>query len=327
MRALFVALALLFTITMGYAQQKTSAKKKSATTKSATTTRKSTTTTVKKTPAKPQSTTLTRYQSTTTAPIEFPSTAATNEPMDPVKKQEMYDELHGVKAKPATIETSAGKNDRRNRRGRNAKPTDVGVMPADSASTTETVTRPPNRYGIENAGSEARMHIGVRAGGNYNTLLDQPTGISIDPTYGFHGGIVFLFGRGGIAFQPEINFNQDYTKVLNPGTLKTDNVSVSSLVVPLLVKFQFGQQGRPRFFVNVGPYGTYAVDAQTTSLGYGGALGIGMGFPMGPGKFTVEARGYYALGDNSGVTEFGNVPGKPTVGQLSVGYLFPLGGR
>ena len=162
---------------------------------------------------------------------------------------------------------------------------------------------------------------------NYSTVLNPPAGATVDPIYGFHGGIVFLFGRGGIAFQPEINFNQDYVKVLNPGTLKKDNVSVSSLVVPLLVKFQFGQQGHPRFFVNVGPYGTYAVDAQTTTISYGGALGLGVGIPAGPGKLTLEARGYYALGDNSGVTEFAKVPYSPILGQLSVGYLFPLGGR
>ena len=314
MRALFVALALLFTITLGMAQQKTTAKKKPATRKPAAAAA------VKKVSTKPQSSTLTRYQSTTTAPIEFPSTAATTEPTDPVKQQQMYDELHGVKAKPATVETTTGKNSRNSRKAKDARPTDAGAA-------GETATRAANRYGVDNAGSEAKMHIGVRVGGNYSTLLDKPAGISIDPTYGFHGGIVFLFGRGGVAFQPEINFNQDYVKVLNLGTLKNDNVSVSSLVVPLLVKFQFGQQGHPRFFVNVGPYGTYAVDANTTSLGYGGALGIGMGFPMGPGKFTVEARGYYALGDNSGTTEFANVPGKPVLGQLSVGYLFPLGGR
>ncbi|MBO0931628.1 porin family protein [Fibrella aquatilis] len=322
MRALFVALALLFTTTLGMAQQKSTAKKKPTTT-----TRKSTMapSVVKKAPAKPQSTTLTRYQSTTTAPVEYPSTAATNEPLDPVKKQEMYDELHGVKAKPVTPET--GKNSRNTRKTKETKSTDTGTTPTDDRSTAETATRAANRYGVENAGFEAKMHIGVRAGGNYSTLLDKPAGVTIDPIYGFHGGIVFLFGRGGIAFQPEINFNQDYVKVLNPGTLKTENMSVSSLVVPLLVKFQFGQQGRPRFFVNVGPYGSYAVDANTTALEYGGALGLGMGFPMGAGKFTVEARGYYALGDNSGTTEFANVPGKPVLGQLSIGYLFPLGGR
>ena len=316
MRALFVALALLFTITLGMAQQKTTAKKKPTPRKPAAAVA------VRKAPTKPQSSTLTRYQSTTTAPIEYPSTAATTEPTDPVKQQQMYDELHGVKARPATVETTTGKNSRNSRKAKDAKPTDAGAT--DGRSTGETAIRAANRYDVENTGSEAKMHIGVRVGGNYSTFLDAK---GIDPIYGFHGGIVFLFGRGGIAFQPEINFQQDYVKVLNPGTLKNDNVSVSSLVVPLLVKFQFGQQGRPRFFVNVGPYGTYAVDAQTTSIGYGGALGVGMGFPMGPGKFTVEARGYYALGDNSGTTEFANVPGKPVVGQLSVGYLFPLGGR
>ena len=322
MRSLFVALALLLSISVGIAQQKTTKKK------SATTTRKATTTarTVKKEVAKPQSTTLTRYQSTTTAPLEFPSTQDTSASMDAVKKQQMYDELHGVKAKPMTPETSTGKNSRNSRKVKDAATQPGMGQPADGRSTAETATR-SGSYDAQRNTEEAKTYIGVRVGGNYSTLLSPPAGITIDPIYGFHGGIVFLFGRGGIAFQPEINFNQDYVKVLNPGTLKKDNVSVSSLIVPLLVKFQFGQQGHPRFFVNVGPYGTYAVDAQTTSISYGGALGLGVGIPAGPGKLTLEARGYYELGDNSGSTEFANVPYSPILGQLSVGYLFPLGGR
>ena len=101
MRTLFVALALLFSISLGMAQQKKTTKKKSTASKSSI----PSATTVKKAPAKPQSTTLTRYQSTTTAPLEFPSTDTTTESMDPVKRQAMYDELHGVKNTPVTPET------------------------------------------------------------------------------------------------------------------------------------------------------------------------------------------------------------------------------
>jgi hypothetical protein len=234
--------------------------------------------------------------------------------MDAAKKQQMYDELHGVKPQSTTPDTG--------KRGRDR-----------SRDADETATRADRRTASASAG-EAGTYIGVRAGGNYSTYLEKLRvsngvggffDVTPDPTYGFHAGIVFQFGRGGIAFQPEINFQQDYLKV------GTQTLSTSSLVVPLLAKFQFGQQGSTRFFVNVGPYGTYSLDSQPanseTVIGYGGALGLGVGIPAGSGKFTVEARGYYALGSTATGSEFGNVPGKPLLGQLSVGYLFPLGSR
>ena len=255
-------------------------------------------------PAEPAASTLT-----------FPSTEPDNAAaMDAAKKQQLYDELHGVKNQPMQPQTG---NDRRNR----------------SRNTAETATR---TTGAEPraARTEAGTYIGVRVGGNYNTFLEQlvidngtgsPVSVKPDTYYGFHAGVVFQFGRGGVAFQPEINFNRDQLKS------GTETLSFSSLVVPLLAKFQFGQQGNTRFFINAGPYASYSLESRVagekTQIGYGGALGLGVGIPAGPGKLTLEARGYYLLGaTNSGVA-FGDVPFKPLTAQLSVGYLFPLGGR
>jgi hypothetical protein len=170
---------------------------------------------------------------------------------------------------------------------------------------------------------EASSYVGVRVGGNYTTLLEQPFGVTINPWYGFHAGLVFQFGRGAVAFQPEINYNQDYFSV------GQNTISASSLVVPLLAKFQFGQQGNTRFFINLGPYGAYPLNSASTEtvIDYGGALGLGVGIPAGSGKLTIEARSYYQLGSTAAGSEFGNVTGKPITGQVSIGYLFPLGGR
>jgi len=239
--------------------------------------------------------------------------------MDAAQKQQMYDELHGVKNRPNTPDTG--------RKGRR--------------SADEMATR-ADRRAVESTATEARTYIGVRAGGNYNTYLEKlrvanGTGgfidLTPDPMFGFHAGVVFQFGNGAVAFQPEINFQQDYYKVvtLTSTSRITTTESLNSLVVPLLAKFQFGQQGNTRFFVNVGPYGAYSLESRPsnseTVIGYGGALGLGVGIPAGSGKITVEARGYYSLGSTATGSEFGNVPGKPILGQLSLGYLFPLGSR
>jgi hypothetical protein len=218
--------------------------------------------------------------------------------MDATKRQQMYDELHGVKPQSRTPNTG--------QKGRNAS----------------TVASRPNTKASVGAG-EAGTYIGVRAGGNFTTLLEQPFGVTIDPWYGFHAGLVFQFGRGGVAFQPEINYNQDYLKI------GTTTLSGSSLVVPLLAKFQFGQPGNTRFFINLGPYGSMPLNSNSseTVIDYGGALGLGVGIPAGSGKFTIEARSYYQLGSTASGSEFGNVTGKPIIGQLSLGYLFGIGGR
>lgn len=267
-------------------------------------------------PAEPAASTLT-----------FPSTEPDNAAaMDAAKKQQLYDELHGVKNQ--NVQPQTGKNPRN-------RPRDTG----------ETATR-TDRTQPRAARTEARSYIGVRVGGNYNTYLEQlviqdgtnpPFTIKPDSYYGFHAGVVFQFGSGRVAFQPEINFNQDQVKTTTvtlvgttPVTSAT-TVSLSSLVVPLLAKFQFGQPGSTRFFVNAGPYGAYSLETsmagEATQIAYGGALGLGVGIPAGAGKLTLEARGYYLLGATNSNISFGDVPFKPLTAQLSVGYLFPLGGR
>lgn len=314
MRSLLTLLLLVcLSVTAGVAQQRSTTKKPgTAARKPATTTRKPATTR----PAAVTQPAPVEVTSSQPASLTFPSTEPDTEPMDPVKKQQMYDELHGVKAKTAEPQ-GKGKGARESRR---AKAEDTGRMPSES-----------NRSMGE--GSEASSFIGVKVGGNYAAMLSDYTisdglGGTInlgkaDPSYGFHAGIVAQFGNGGIAFQPEVLFNQNYDK-----DFVGNSVATSSLVVPLLAKFQFGQQGSTRFFVNVGPYGAYSLNNNNDGIiGYGGALGLGVGIPAGSGKFTVEARGYYGLGSTAEGSKFGTQPGNPILGQLSVGYLFPLGGR
>ncbi|CCH00959.1 hypothetical protein FAES_2950 [Fibrella aestuarina BUZ 2] len=309
MRSLLTLLLLCcLSVSIGVAQQRSTTKKPG------TTTRKPTTTTRKPVTTRPAPVTqpaAVEVTSSQPASLTFPSTEPDTEPMDPVKKQQMYDELHGVKAKTTEPQGKEAKG-KTAKESRRAKAEDTGRMPSSSASRSA------------GEGSEAGSYIGVRVGGNYTTYLES---LPITATiYGFHAGIVGQFGRGTVAFQPEINFVQDYVTLESAG-LKLKSTE-SAIVVPLLAKFQFGQQGSTRFFVNVGPYGAYAINDNSEGIiNYGGALGLGVGIPTGSGKLTIEARGYYGLGSTAQGSEFGNVPGKPVQAQLSVGYLFPLGGR
>ena len=309
MRPLFTCLFLCLFFSVATAQ--TTAKKKTTPKKLATTAKKKVTPAQKPVATRPVPA---RVEAVAPGPVAstltFPSTDPDNaEAMDETKKQRLYDELHGIKNKPNTPDM--GRNKRR--------------------SADEVATRADGREAV-NASNEAGTYIGVRVGGNYNGFLERlrvPNGVggftdlTPDPIYGFHAGVVFQFGRGKVAFQPEINFQQDYMKS------GTSTITASSLVVPLLAKFQFGQQGATRFFTNIGPYGAYSLDSSNSEsvVVYGGALGLGVGIPVGSGKFTIEARGYYPLGTTAAGSEFGNIPGKPILGQLSLGYLFPLGSR
>ena len=320
MRSLLTLLVFCFCLSVAVAQSPVKKSTTAVAKKASSSAKKSGTTAAKKVMARPRPTPPPPPPAEPAAStLTFPSTDPDNvNTMDATRKQQLYDELHGVKAQSTAPDTG-----KKGKRGQDKK-----------RDADESATRADRRE-VSSAGSEAGTYIGIRAGGNYSTFLDAP--VKTDPNYGFHVGVVFQFGNGGIAFQPEVNFHQDYEKTVTAvvsGTslvTSTSTASVNSLVVPLFAKFQFGQQGSTRFFVNVGPYGAYSLESRPanseTVIGYGAALGLGVGIPMGSGKFTVEARGYYPLGSTAKGSEFGNVPGKPIQANLSIGYLFPLGGR
>jgi hypothetical protein len=315
----FLTLLLLFclTVTVSLAQQ-------SKTTKKPSTARKPSTTAPARRPAAPRPVTTpaaTTEEATTAAPtssqpasLTFPSTEADTEPMDPVKKQQMYDELHGNQAKTVDPKAKGGKTAKETtKKTRKEQPTDTG---RSGRASEETASRSRERSAPSGSGEEASSFVGIKAGGNYLTLLDAPAGS--EGVWGFHAGVVAQFGNGGFAFQPEVLYNQ----------LSNSGITTSFLQVPLLAKFQFGQQGRTRIFLNVGPYGDYSIDSGSDgAIGFGGALGLGAAIPAGSGRFTIEARGYYPLGSTAEGSEFGPQPGSPLLGQISVGYHFPLGGR
>jgi hypothetical protein len=332
MRSL-LTLLLLFCLaaTVSLAQQRTAPKKPGTTTrKPGTTTRKpSAPRTTIPPPPPPAEVTTSTPVSSQPASLTFPSTEPDGEAMDAAKKQQMYDELHGIKPNTVDPKTKGGKTAKENtKKGKKDQPADTGRSGGRASEETATRSRERTRDTETSGGSdEASSFIGVKAGGNYITFLES---VPIESTtYGFHAGVVAQFGKGLLGFQPEILFVSNTTTIKDPVSGAEFSGSSSSLLVPLLARLQFGQPGLARFFVNVGPYGGYSLDDNSDGvIDYGAALGLGMGLPNKSGaKLTIELRGYYGLGSTAAGSEFGSIPGSPVMAQLSIGYLFPLGGR
>lgn len=256
----------------------------------------------------------------------------------PNRQQELYDQYHGINKKPAAATTTTApvpptspenRLDQQPSTKSSAKikktTPPVDVTPAEP---TATVNRPER---AAPTGSTSGVRIGVRGGVTYLVFTETTAGV--DPALGFVGGLTFNFGAGKISFQPEINYTRYNEKVTDFGFTSTG--AVDALEVPLFLKIATGTYAGSRFFVNIGPYATYAmsasIDGKKLSLdgkkgrfGFGAGAGIGAALKAGPGHVTVEVRGLYPLGDIDGGF---NTDSKTIFGQGTLGYIFPLGGR
>ncbi|MBN8822935.1 MULTISPECIES: outer membrane beta-barrel protein [unclassified Spirosoma] len=223
----------------------------------------------------------------------------------------------------------------------------VAVQPTYSESVRTASTQPITSH-QENAPArpaytrQSKFHVGLRFGGNSSTIGGaDPTavgqGVQLARVMGFHGGVVFNIGGPTFSVQPEVLFSQYGVRF----ALGSDYLQLKyNLVeVPVLLKVAFGQPNL-RFFVNAGPVGTYVLsgalsvreggqsDSQAIDMSgqgrfsYGVAGGVGVAIQAGTGKVLLEGRYNYLMADH----EDGSTT-KPQSAMLSVGYLFPLGGR
>ncbi|OIN55898.1 hypothetical protein BLX24_27495 [Arsenicibacter rosenii] len=306
------------------------------------------------TPAKKTTTTTTKPTSATstkpagsvtkpasTAPAAAPATTTTSGEPSENRLQKMYDEYHGVnQSKPGSTATTPAKT------GTTGKPA------GRPAATTPAPAPAPTAVAMSD--DEAGFHIGFRAGASYLLPLESVDGAKLGSEVGYVGGLVLNFGRGIFSFQPEINYSQQKIKATATGTNLDLSVTgiENRIEVPLLLKFSFGDPAATRFFVNVGPYGAYALSGRTKGsilgvpydekvtfngsegrISYGAAGGLGVALPLGPGHLTVEARALYHIGDNSPKA---TTPTSPTEDpstikrallQGTIGYIIPIGGR
>lgn len=203
--------------------------------------------------------------------------------------------------------------------------------PVDTPDPIETTDRREPAAPMSSDAGSSGVRIGLRGGITYPYNFDSD--IAGDPTVSFVGGVVFNFGSGALSFQPEINYARYAGRATAFGTTLT--AAADQLEVPLLLKIASGDANSTRFFVNVGPYASYAlnvsINGKTQSLegtegrlGFGAAAGIGAALKTGPGHLTIELRGLYSLGNTAdGFT----TDSKTILSQATLGYVFPLGGR
>ena len=253
------------------------------------------------------------------------------------RQQELYDQYHGIKKKPASPTPSpapvtppvANRAKPKQPTSRPANPSPiVTAEPIATTEPTKTINRPQPDM---TDGSTSTVRIGFRGGVTYPIFTD--TRPFTNPGIGFVGGVTFNVGRGVISFQPEINYTR-YSSKNNIGFGST-NLATDFLEVPLFLRIATGTYAGSRFFVNIGPYACYAssasidgkkIDISTLKgrFGFGAAAGIGAAVKAGPGHVTIEVRGLYSLGDtDNGFSTDANT----ILGQGTLGYIFPLGGQ
>jgi|GEM_PF-1007760 len=268
-----------------------------------------------------------------TSPGLIVTPATSNTSANPNRQQELYDQYHGITKKPGTqpapaqsgnmSRTQPDKSNDRTRPERPAKP-------------ALAISKPERAAPAAAESSTSGVRIGLRGGVTYPIFLETVT--DVDPGIGFTGGVVFQFGSGTLSFQPEINYTRNALKLRFIDGLGNESIvtgATDQLEIPLLLKLASGDATSNRFFVNLGPYASYALNVSANGktqsldgadgrLGFGAAVGIGAALKTGPGHLTIELRGLYSLGD----TDSGfNTESRVINTQATLGYIIPLGGR
>ena len=258
------------------------------------------------------------------------------------RQQELYDQYHGYNKKtasaaPAPVDKSATnqqpvvKADNSSTAKTNQSVQEKSKNPSTTQPVAEARTAAPRQPESIEGSPSSRFRIGVRGGVTYPFYIEKNP--LIDPVPGFVGGVTFTLGAGAVSFQPEVNYVRNSAKVtLFPNV--TSTLAQDDIQIPLLLKFSSGSYAGSRFFVNVGPYASYALSASQDGKKYslsgdkdrftfGAAAGVGAAIKAGPGHVTIEARGLYFLGN----TDSGfSTDSKTISGQGTIGYIFPLGG-
>ena len=242
----------------------------------------------------------------------------------PNRRQELYDQYNSYSTKPAS---TAGVS----------VPVKTAPMMESQQSSVDNPVVPPTDAANENqrqpttVAGRSGIRIGFRGGVTHLAFTDtRPTAT---PGLGFVGGITLTLGKGAVSFQPEVNYAR-YT-VKNNSIFGANTQAVDLVEVPLLLKISTGTYAGNRFFINVGPYASYAasssVDGKKVDVsnmngrfGFGAAAGIGVALKAGPGHVTIEGRALYSLGNS--YNGF-NANTNTILGQATLGYILPLGSR
>ena len=267
----------------------------------------------------PASTTAATTSPTTVQPSVTPASSMT---ASPNRRQELYDQYHGITKKRVPLTPTTAPAER------------PASQPASEPASLESVGR--SERPVSSNVSPSGVRIGIRGGVTRLIYVDPLPAINADPTVSFVGGFVVNVGQGTLSFQPELNYAR-YALKNTAGVGSSLRQAIDRFEIPLLLKIASGSVNTSRFFINVGPYGAYlsgvslngqkqSFDGSGGRFSVGAAAGVGAALKAGQGQLTLELRGLYALGNAANGIVF-NSAYRALNAQATVGYLFPLGGR
>jgi hypothetical protein len=198
----------------------------------------------------------------------------------------------------------------------------------------------------------AQLSIGGRVGANFaNVSVSNIEDISTNSITGFSVAFVLDIGiTENFSVQPELafiqkGFNQEETfDILGTMfTIKVDQV-INYIDVPILAKYAFVNSETLIVYVAAGPVLGYAMSGKTTveqdgeketmdinfddeginRFDFGGSIGAGAGFGVGPGHIVLDLR--YVMGFSNLIKDpIDNEKVNNTGFGASVGYVVPLG--
>lgn len=169
------------------------------------------------------------------------------------------------------------------------------------------------------------FQLGVKAGANFSKFDTENTFSSKNRT-GFYGGLWARVGAGGLHFQPELYISGKKTNLVSDATGEVNQVSFTSLDVPLLIGTKFGAAG-VGLRLNTGPAFSLILDENQS---FGQAAGNvfkanfkdqAIAWQFGAGldikKLTFDAR--YELG-LSKINKAGYPDTKLNLFTIGIGY-------
>lgn len=147
-----------------------------------------------------------------------------------------------------------------------------------------------------------RMEFGVKGGVNYNDFTDA--NFSTDPLVGFHGGLTVAFKfTDKFMIQEEFLYSTQGAKVLD-GALGVQNLKLSYLNVPILLKFRsnlglYGEIGTQVGLKINEEVANYYGTAFAKKIDFGGIAGLGYQSKMGLGIGARYIYGFQKIPDQT----------------------------
>jgi hypothetical protein len=196
----------------------------------------------------------------------------------------------------------------------------------------------------------AQMHIGVKAGGNFTSILQKDNkDAKFKP--GFHAGAIFEYDiNNALSFQPEVVYSvkgykyKSSTTVLNITSEHVGVQNLSYLDIPALLNIHFGEMGS---YIGLGPQLSLLMSARfdeeitnsnpagTTTFTNGGdnkevwnGVDFGAVFGLGSkfaGGIEYNLRAAYGLSNAVHPDYASDNPVHNLCFSVSLGYTFDLG--